>query len=129
MKKNPITKYREILPENCPPDSAEEIISQRYVYRLIQSVAPSEKDFQSQRAQKPKARFGRVSECRTRGLSVYSRKVDAEKALKLPQFRTYKICRVTLNHGAGKIQQTGRPTHHTWWPLAQYDILANCKVE
>ena len=130
MKKNPITKYRDILPENCPPDSAAEIISQRYVFRLVQSVPPSEKDFESQRAKNLDAEFTGVSECQARGLSVFSTKSHPENLLRLPKFRTYKICRVTLKHGAGKIQQTGsRPTHHTWWPLAQYDILENCKVE
>jgi len=21
------------------------------------------------------------------------------------------------------------PSHHTWWPFANFDILANCEVE
>ncbi len=130
MKKHLITKYREILPENCPPDSAAEITSRRYVYRLVQIVPPSEKDFESHRAQKPDTKFSGVSECQARGLSVYSTKHEPEKLLKLSKFRTYMICRVTLDFGAGRIQQTGKhPTHHTWWPFAQYDLLANCNVE
>ena len=34
-----------------------------------------------------------------------------------------------LESGAGSMQQTGRPSHHTWWPLAEFDILGRCAVE
>jgi len=54
---------------------------------------------------------------------------DAEaKALKLPHLKNRKICRVLLPAGAGRIQQTFQPSHHTWWPLAAFDIQAHCGV-
>jgi len=28
----------------------------------------------------------------------------------------------------GKIKQTGKKSHYTWWPFADFDILANCRV-
>jgi hypothetical protein len=39
------------------------------------------------------------------------------------------ICRIALQPGAGNIQQTFQPSHHTWWPLAAFDILVNSEVE
>ena len=63
------------------------------------------------------------------GLSVYEERHDLERVLKLPKFRERWICRLRLGAGAGRIQQTGRPSHHTWWPLADYDILGRCHVE
>lgn len=121
--------YREPLPEGCPPDASEEIISLREVFRLVRSDPPTDEDFKSQRAEKPNHIFIGVTECMARGLSVYAERRDTEKALKLPSLRGRFICRLRLKSGAGRIQQTGRRSHHTWWPLASYDILAQGEVE
>lgn len=120
--------YREPLPEGCPPDAAEEIAALREVFRLVRNSPPTLDDFKSQRAEKPDAVF-QVSECQARGLSVFAERRDSERALKLPTLRGRLICRLRLEGGAGRIQQTGRPSHHTWWPLAAFDILAHCGVE
>ena len=86
-------------------------------------------DFKSQRAENPKSKFLNVSECQARGLSVFSTITASKKALKLPNLRGRKVCCVTLKVGAGNIQQTGRNhKHFTWWPLEDYEILANCNV-
>ena len=122
-------KFREPLPEGCPPVAADEIAETRYVFRLIRSTLPNESDFQSQQVERPDRTFEGVDECRVRGLSVYARLQDAEKRLKMPKMRGRKVCRVRLNAGAGFIQQTGRDSHHTWWPYAAYDILSRCEVE
>jgi hypothetical protein len=120
--------YREPLPEGCPPDAAEEIAAPREVFRLVRGNPPTLDDFKSQRAEKPDAVF-QVSECQARGLSVFVERRDSERALKLPTLRGRLICRLRLEAGAGRIQQTGRPSHHTWWPLAAFDILAHCGAE
>ena len=120
--------YREPLPEGCPPDSAEEITRPRKLFRLVRTAPPTDDDFRSQRAQRPERDFG-VSECQARGLSVHANRRDSEQLLKLPAFRGRLICRLQLGPGAGQIQQTGKPSHHTWWPLAAYDILASCQAE
>ena len=122
--------YRDPLPEGCPPGAAEEIGTERVVFRLVKTNPPTEQDFLSQRQEKPERIFSGVSECETRGLSVFAERRDAEaKALKLPHLRNRKVCRVTLPAGAGRIQQTFQPSHHTWWPLAAFEILAHCGVE
>lgn len=122
-------RYREPLPEGCPPDAAEEIASSRETYRLVRTNPPTEADFRSQRSENPNRKFPGIDECQARGLSVYRERHDAERALKLPHLRGRAVCRLRLEAGAGQIQKTGRSSHYTWWPLADYDILAGCEVE
>lgn len=122
--------YRDSLPEGCPPDAAEEVTTPRAVFRLVRTDPPTLDDFLSQRQEKPNKEFYGVTECQACGLSVFADRRDAEaKALKLPRLRNRKICRVSFPAGAGRIQQTFQPSHHTWWPLADFDILAHCGVE
>ena len=121
--------YLEPLPKGCPPESAKLVEKQTYVFRLVRTNPPTMNDFRSQIAENPKFKFSRVSECRARGLSVFSTITALEKALKLPKFRDWRVCCVTLDVGAGNIQQTGNDhKHYTWWPLEDYEILANCNV-
>jgi hypothetical protein len=117
--------YREDLPKGCPPTDAQDITSDFHVIRLTQSLPPTDSDFISKRAEMPDATF-RVDECQARGLSVFTEQKDAINALKLPALRGRHACKLRLKSGAGKIKQTGRPSHHTWWPLKDFDILAHC---
>lgn len=121
--------YREPLPEGCPPAAADEVVAPREVFRLVSADPPTEADFQSQRAQNPAGNFS-FSECQARGLSVFADPHDAmDRALKLPKFRGYLTCRVVLKPGAGRVQQTFKPSHHTWWPFAAFDILGDGEAE
>lgn len=120
--------YRELLPEDCPPEEAEEITDLRNVFRLTKTDPATLDDFWSQRAENPEAAFP-VPECQARGLSVFADRKDCEKLKKISKFRKQFICHVQLETGAGRIQQTGKPSHHTWWPLAEFDILAHCAIE
>lgn len=119
--------FRESLPEGCPPTEAEEINDTKVVFRLVRTDTPDDSDFWSKRAQSPSNQFS-VSECIAQGLSVYSQFRDARKQLKLPTLRGMLICQVTLDRGAGYILKTGRSSHFTWWPLADFDILDSCQV-
>ena len=120
--------YREPLPENCPPDEAEEIAAPRLVYRLVCNNPPTDDDFQSQQAERPDRVFQDVPECQARGLSVFANRNVAEQLATRGSLQGTAVCQVTLTPGAGCIQPTGRRSHHTWWPLANYDILANSRV-
>jgi hypothetical protein len=120
--------YREPLPEGCPPTESEEVIGARDVFRLVKASAATAEDFRSLRAERPDATFRGVSECLARGVSVHTDRADSEKTRKLPRFKNSLVCRVRLVDGAGRIQQTFQPTHHTWWPLATFDILSHCEV-
>ena len=119
--------YRDPLPEGCPPSEAEEIKAERVVYRLVCANTPQLGDFQSQRMERPQTIF-RVPECLACGISVHTQQFDSERIRKLPRFRNSLVCRVRLQNGAGRIQQTFQPSHHTWWPLAAFDILSHCEV-
>ncbi len=120
--------YREPLPEGCPPDTAEEIIAPRTVYRMVRNVPPTEDDFRSQRAESPGRAFRGVTECQARGLSVFADFAVAAALAASGRLKETEVCGVALGPGAGRILPTGRHSHHTWWPLADYDILANCRV-
>jgi hypothetical protein len=117
--------YREPLPDGCPPEDSDIVLTERVVFRIVKTNPPTEDDFRSQRAERPRAEFF-ADECVARGLSVHTDEVDSLELLKLPRLRGRMICQVTLLSGAGRIKQTGRPSHHTWWPLAAYDILSYC---
>lgn len=122
--------YREPLPDGCPPQEADDITAERTVFRLVRTTPVTSQDFHSQRAEKPGRQFPGIAECHARGLSVFADRRDAkERALKLPKFRGYFVCRVALQPVAGRIQQTFQPSHHTWWPLADFEILEHCEVE
>lgn len=122
MIRNTDGKYLEPLPADCPPDEAQEITVPTVVYRLVRTNPPTMNDFRSQRAEKPSRKF-HISECRARGLSVFLKREDSQYAAKLPTLQGRMICKVRLESGDGAIQQTGSRSHHTWWPLARFDIL------
>ena len=120
--------FREPLPVDCPPTEAVEITEPLIVYRIVRHVPPLDTDFRSQRTMFPDRHFPSVSECQARGLSVHDDIRESQLLLNLRSFRGCTICQVNLNRGAGYIQRTGRRSHFTWWPLADYDIRANCLV-
>ena len=120
--------YLEKLPDGCPPAESTEIEAARDVYRLVRTNPPTAVDFRSQREEYPDKVFHDISECRARGLSVTGDEPSCTRLLALPSLRGRLVCRVHLTVGAGRIQQTGRPLHHTWWPLKVFDILGNSSV-
>lgn len=123
--------YRETLPEGCPPDTAPEIAEERWVFRLVQSDPPTAADFASWRRLNPEEPVDSARiECRKCGLSVFSSREDAKSKLTLSSQRGRQVRAVRLTTGAGRIQQTGsNPNHYTWWPLADFDVLAACPPE
>ncbi len=120
--------YRETLPDGCPPDDAEEITASLTVYRLVRRNPPTDDDFRSQRAEKPRLVLRNVTECQARGLSVLTDRREAERRSQGGNLQGSMVCEIILSRGAGRILPTGSRSHHTWWPLAGYDILANCRM-
>ena len=123
-----MTLYREPLPEDCPPPQAVEIDGPRIVYRLVENDPPADADFSSWRALNPASPTRTASECQSRGVSVYSRPRDVRKMIERSGAAEAWVCEVALDRGAGRIQKTGGRSHYTWWPLADFDILARCQV-
>lgn len=122
-------RLSEPLPQGCPPDDADEITTECLVFRLVRTHPATLDDFRSQREEKPDAVFKGVTECQARGLSVYTARHDCAKLLKLPHLRTRAVATLRLVAAAGRLQQTFQPSHHTWWPLADFDILAHCEMD
>ena len=121
-------RFREQLPAGCPPQTAEEIVSEKICYRLVRNALPKDEDFRSQRALQPNRDFN-LSECRVRGLSVFTQQADAERAaMRSRNLRGAQVARLALSPGAGYIKQTGMRSHHTWWPYFEFDILAHCAL-
>lgn len=120
--------YREILPADCPPEAAEEIVDRRIVYRLVAKDPPVVADFASWRVKNPGAQPRNASECHARGLSVFSRSRDVRNLIELSGAKEARVCQVALERGAGRIQKTGGRSHYTWWPRADFDILARCQA-
>ncbi len=122
-------QFMEPLPDACPPPTAEEVVGERIVYRMVRDESPQLSDFASQRALRPHAHFD-VDECIARGVSVLSDRNTCANLLKLKTFKRHRVCRVRLAEGAGRIQKTfSNPSHHTWWPYADYDVLSYCEIE
>lgn len=121
-------RFIEPLPSGCPPATAEVIGPERTVFRLVKAAPPNWDDFKSLRALRPNDEFT-FSECQARGLSVFEARADCARLAKLPKMRGWAICTVRLHDGSGSILKTGQRTHHTWWPAASYDILANSQAE
>ena len=120
-------EFRDELPEKCPPDGAYEITAETMVYRIVRENPPTSRDFRSQRQEQPNASFS-VDECLVRGISVWANEASAAQRLRLPNFRDAMVCRVKLTAGAGKIMQTFKPEHRTWWPYRTYDLAAFSEV-
>lgn len=117
-------EWREELPKGCPPLDAR-VTTDEHVYRIVSPIGPAEADFHSQRKLQPGGTFS-LPECIVRGISVLDNRQDAEKRLRLPKFKGYCICRVTLCKNSGRIKKTLSASHYTWWPLAKLDILSRC---
>lgn len=118
--------YREPLPENCPPAQAKEVQQPQVFFRMVKTDPPTNYDFDSARAINPSRKFRMASECQARGVSLF---VEPQQAMALKDIvKAYLCCEITLSRGAGPILETQHGSHYTWWPLADFDILANCKV-
>ncbi len=126
---NPPVNYREALPEGYPASESADTSAGLVAFRLVTSLPPTVGDFDSQRRLHPGRHFRGISECQACGVSVFTKVEDCRMAGKLPALRGKQVCRVRLMAGAGRIQQTGKPSHHTWWPLADFDILGQCEQE
>lgn len=127
MSEEPV--YREELPKGCPPKDARGIPSGTALFRLVKSNPPTNGDFESWRALNLKKPCPNgLCECRARAVSVHDDAEASEKLRMLPKFREHLIAKLALEEGAGMIKQTGGKAHYEWWPFAEFDILAVCKV-
>ncbi len=120
-------KYKEELPEQCPPGDAFEP-SENLVYRLVESNPPTQQDFFSHRKLWPQKEY-HTDECRARSISVFFDIVECDLLRALPAHKTKKIAKVKVDESAGKMLSTGRdPSHHSWWIYSGFEAHNNCEI-
>ena len=96
-------------PEGCPPEDA--LDANGIVYYIVRENPCVAGDFQTVHERKE----NRGDPCNRCGLSVYTDLGDVRhNARKYPKLGSL-IARATLSPEHGKIKQTGKRSHHTWW--------------
>ncbi|MDB4963394.1 MAG: hypothetical protein JWP01_3393 [Myxococcales bacterium] len=100
-----------VLPHDCPPTDA--LDCELEVYYVVK-VSPCEAtDFQTHAERNSQRNADPCNRC---GLSVWKDEADARyQAGKHPRLGNM-IARGRLQAEHGKLKQTYRPSHHTWWP-------------
>lgn len=117
--------FAEALPDGCPPAEAIEP-QQMTVYRLLETQSPCATDFASHAARWPD-RYG--SRCIEYAVSVYTQRDDLSYLLGMPVHRNKVVGRLTLSPISGRIQKTGKRSHHSWWRYQGFDAISACEVE
>jgi hypothetical protein len=120
-------EFRDVLPPRCPPEEAQEITAETELFRLVKNDPPTAADFLSWQTLYPNRSFA-SNPCQACGLSVLRTHYDCVAYLKLPNLRGSRICRIRLARGHGRLQQTGKLPHHTWWPHRAFNHAASCEV-
>ncbi len=125
-------QYREPLPPDCPPLTAQDITERMVRYRLLEGIAPAQKDFDS--FAKQKGRYLQKSKrtpCEQSGVSLW-KSLNSVRALlagdlnKAGKWRS--IGELTIPTGAGKLNPIEPGGHQTWWPSKDFNPVASCKV-
>ena len=125
-------EYREHLPHDCPPSTAQQIEEPTIRYRLLEGAEPSNEDFESYVMKKggPNPQISK-SPCHQAGVSLLisfeaAKKVFVGHHNKIGRWK--KIGEITIQPGAGKLDEPEPSGHQTWWPTMQFDAVANCKA-
>ena len=123
------TEWFEIFPDLCPPEDA--MVCNGAYYRIANGNRAKSEDFFSQRILQPDKIFQGegIDECVIRAISLFSRKEEAEKRLKLPKFKNAKIALVTLESKDGMIKKTFGNAHYSWWRTTKFDVSQSKVIE
>jgi hypothetical protein len=109
-------------PQGCPPADAADANGE--VFRIVKADPLSATDFRSYH-EMGIARGDPVLRC---GLSVFRLRSDAEHVSRMFPNLGKVIARATLRPEHGKVKQTGRPSHTTWWPYVGVDRVSLFEV-
>ena len=85
-------EWFELLPEQCPPEDAQQCDG--YYYRIANGNPAQSVDFFSQRRLQPDKVFKGlgVDECITRAVSLFSDRKEAEKKIEASKVQECKYC-------------------------------------
>ena len=125
-------QYREPLPPDCPPTSAQEITEQTVRYRLLETTTPRAEDFDSYVKRNGQINMRtRRTPCEQNGVSLFASAETAQNMMKSHLNRNQRwlaIGELSILAGAGKLNPIEPNGHQTWWPSQAFDPVANCKV-
>lgn len=61
-------------------------------------------------------KYDNAKHCQACGLSILTCEADVKVFLKaVPYFRKKLVAKARVSRDWGKVEQTGRAPHHTWW--------------
>ena len=125
-------QYRETLPPDCPPPSAQNITKQTVRYRLLEGITPTQKDFDSFAKQKGHyVRSRKRTRCEQSGVSLWKSPNSVRALLESDlneEGRWQSIGELTISTGAGKLNPVEPDGHQTWWPSKDFNPAENCMV-
>ncbi|MED5098671.1 hypothetical protein P9858_00875 [Niallia circulans] len=109
-------KYKEHVPENCPPNTAKDNAFDQ-VFRLCLNNPPNSDDFLSH--VELKKRFPPEKTCNAAGISIHTNIEDSERLRRfIPAYRKKGyVSKGQIPQGFGKTlaTPTNGDTHHTFW--------------
>lgn len=125
-------EYREPLPNDCPPPTAQPVTEPTIRYRLLEEILPRDEDFDSYVKKKggPMLQSKR-SPCVQAGVSLTTTLEAAQGTITGSgnrRGRWKKIGELTIQPGAGKLGEPESNGHQTWWPTKDFDVVANCRA-
>ena len=122
-----MTTYAEPIPEYCPPGDAVQPQGMD-VFRLVETVPPTEVDFQSHSVRWPET-FGSRFDCDAWSLSVFTTRENLNRILGMKVHRNKQIARLRLLPESGKVKQSGGDqAHYSWWRFNGFDPIGICEV-
>jgi hypothetical protein len=114
---------------NCPPGNAE--AKDATFFRACDNDPPTEEDFTShvQSRLPRKRKKAKPDICEHWGLSGWISHEDAVHAQQIFDWLKSKyIFRANIQSSEGRVMQTGKPPHHTFWPCNGVDLLGRAEI-
>lgn len=112
--------WHEELPQNCPPKNSKEPNGDEF-YRLCAGNPALSSDFWSQKKENPHRKFGGIPPCVLSSVSIWNDKNKCLELKKFPTQKNKKLGKVILNPSHGKIENTFKPNHFSWWRSNNFD--------
>ncbi|CAK1770519.1 conserved hypothetical protein [Vibrio crassostreae] len=110
------------LPTQCPPQDAKPVNGTLKVYRLVETVPSTDKDWlpysELEKIEPPKVPhedFDDFVNCVKHGISVFTKLRCVKGKRKMKKFKGFKIIEGNITSNDGVVLQTYKPSHHTWW--------------
>lgn len=114
---------------NCPPSNAEQ--TEAVFFRACDSNPPTEEDFISHAESLLPRKRNRAdsANCAHWGLSGWISHEEAKHAQAVFDWLKPKfIFSTKISTASGRLLQTGRPSHYTFWPCHDFNLLISAEL-